>query len=329
MFKINKDSIKRLATDEATYFRGLRYYKNNAVSNVTWSKANSQYRATVQGGSQYIVTIQEHDNKLNFNCNCPAHIKYNGACKHVIATLLFIANYMERSEKKQPETKEEKQLYNIINYFNNQDKAPLLGDTFQVEVTLHFPSILKGKDSKLFVSLRVGSSRLYKVQNIKKFLHALENDENVTLGKEFKFIAGESRFSKKSLPVIRYLLEIFEIQEALGKVYQNNLFNKAELAITRNMLFTLLDCIGKESFHIDISEELYEGVTMVHGNPPIGVKLESDDEQISIELKENKPVRPLVEDGSLLLYENVLYIPSKEFLANYLPFYNSFQRRLF
>lgn len=326
MFKINKDSIKRLATDEATYFRGLRYYKNNAVSNVTWSKANSQYRATVQGGSQYIVTIQEKDNKLNFNCNCPAHIKYNGACKHVIATLLFIANYMERSEKKQPETKEEKQLYNIINYFNNQDKAPLLGDTFQVEVTLHFPSILKGKDSKLFVSLRAGSSRLYKVQNIKKFLNALENDENVTLGKEFKYIAGESRFSKKSLPVIRYLLEIFEIQEALGKVYQNNLFNKAELAITRNMLFTLLDCIGKESFHIDIGEELYEGVTIVHGNPPIGFKLESDEEQISIELKENKPVRPLVEDGSLLLYENVLYIPTKEFLANYLPFYNSFRR---
>jgi len=326
MFKISKDSIKRLATDEATYFRGLRYYKNNAVSNVTWNKANSQYKALVQGGSQYIVTIQEHDNKLNFNCNCPAHIKYQGACKHVIATLLFIANYMERSEKKQPETKEEKQLYSIISYFNNQDKASLIGDTFQVEITLHFPSILKGKDSKLFVSLRAGSSRLYKVQNIKKFLYSIDNDENVSLGKEFKYVAGESRFSKKSLPVIRYLLEIFEIQEALGKVYYNNLFNKAELAITRNMLFTLLERIGKEKFNIDIQEELFEGVTLVHGNPPIGFRLESDEEQISIELKENKPVKPLVEDGSLLLYENVLYIPSKEFLTNYLPFFNSFKK---
>ena len=46
-----------------------------------------------------------------------------------------------------------------------------------------------------------------------------------------------------------------------------------------------------------------------------------------IDLKDNKPVKPLCEDGSLLLYENVLYMPSKEFLANYLPFFNSLKKK--
>lgn len=332
MFKICKDSIKRLATDEATYFRGLRYYKNNAVSNVTWSKAHQQYRATVKGSNQYIVTVQEgKDNKpgtpqLEFNCNCPAHIKYNGACKHVIATLLFIANYMERSETKKPENEEEKNLYNIIEYFNNQYKAPLLGETFHVEVTLHFPAILKGKDSKVFLSLRAGSSRLYKVQNIKKFLHSYANDENIVLGKEFKFIAGESRFSKSAKPVIQYLEEIYEIQEALGKVYYNNLFNKAEMAITKSMLFHLLGYMGKEEFQIELGDEYYEGITLVKGNPPIKFQLESDEDSIILDIKDELPVKPLCEDGSLLLYDNTVYIPSKEFIANYLPFFNSFKK---
>ncbi len=328
MFKISKDSIKRLATDEATYFRGLRYYKNNAVSNVTWSKVHKQYRATVKGSNQYIVTIEEgkEPNQLNFNCNCPAHIKYNGACKHVVATLLFIANYMERSETKKPANEEEKNLYQIIEYFNNQYKAPLLGETFHLEVTLHFPSILRGKDSKVFLSLRAGSGRLYKVQNIKKFLHSYANGENIILGKEFKFIAGESRFSKASKPVIHYLQEIYEIQEALGKVYYNNLFNKAEMAITKNMLFHLLDYMGNEEFQVEIGDELYQGVHLVKDNPPIGFRLESDEESLQIEFSDNIPVRPLSEDGSLLMYDNSMYLPSKDFIANYLPFFNSLKK---
>ncbi|SES97460.1 DEAD/DEAH box helicase [[Clostridium] polysaccharolyticum] len=324
MFKISKDSIKRLATDEATYFRGLRYYKSNAVSNVTWSKARQQYRATVKGSNQYIVTIEEDKNskQLKFNCNCPAHIKYDGACKHVIAALLFITNYMERSETRKPENEEEKSLYQIVEYFNNQYKTPALGETFHIEVKLHFPSILKGKDSKLFLSLRAGSSRFYKVQNVKKFLHAYSNGENIALGKEFRFVAGESRFSKSSQPVMTYLQEIYEIQEALGKVYYNNLFNKAEMAITKNMLFHLLGYMGKEEFQIELGDDLYEGVTFVKGNPPIGFQLESHEESIQIELMDKTPVKPLSEDGSLLLHDNVLYMPSKEFIANYLPFFN-------
>ena len=328
MFKISKDSIKRLAADEATYFRGLRYYKGNAVCNVTWSKAHKQYRATVKGSNQYIVTIQEGKgpNQLEFNCNCPAHIKYSGACKHVVAALLFIANYMERSEAKKPANEEEKNLYHIIEYFNNQYKAPLLGETFHLELTLHFSGILKGKDSKVFLSLRAGSGRLYKVQNVKKFLHAYANSENIVLGKEFKYIAGESRFSKASKPVIQYLQEVYEIQEALGKVYYNNLFNKAEMAITKNMLFHLLGYIGKEEIQVEIGDELYEGVHLVKGNPPIGFRLESDEESIQIEFTDNTPVKPLAEDGSLLLFDKTIYMPDKDFIANYLPFFNSLQK---
>ena len=54
--------------------------------------------------------------------------------------------------------------------------------------------------------------------------------------------------------------------------------------------------------------------------------MESDEESIQIELLDNTPVKPISEDGSLLLYNNVLYVPSKEFIANYLPFFNSMKK---
>ncbi|SFR97754.1 DEAD/DEAH box helicase [Anaeromicropila populeti] len=327
MFKISKDTIKKLATDEATYFRGLRYYKNNAVSNVTWSKQNQQYKALVSGSNQYIVTVEEaKEGNVHYTCNCPAHIKYEGACKHVIATLLFISNYMERNETKQPASPEEKNLYQILDYFKNQDKATLVGETFRVEVTFRVPAILKGKDSRAYVSLRAGSSRLYKVQNIKKFLAGLYEKENIILGKDFKFIAGESRFTKSSQAVLDYLISIYEIQEALGKVYYNNLFAKSEIAITKSMFFKLLHAIGGEHFQIELNDELYTEVTMVKGNPPIEFSIEGDEESISIEIKDYKPVKPFVEDGSLLLYDEILYHPDKDFISNYLPFYNSFKK---
>lgn len=57
MLRLSKDSIKKMAFDESVFYRGSRYYRENAVSNVTWSKLNKQYRATVRGSHDYTVTI--------------------------------------------------------------------------------------------------------------------------------------------------------------------------------------------------------------------------------------------------------------------------------
>ncbi|MBR3770903.1 MAG: DEAD/DEAH box helicase, partial [Clostridium sp.] len=59
---------------------------------------------------------------------------------------------------------------------------------------------------------------------------------------------------------------------------------------------------------------------------PIGFRLEADENSIQIDMIDEKPVKPLSEDGSLLLYDNVLYKPSKEFISNYLPFFNSLKK---
>ena len=49
MYKITREAIRRLATTETVYYRGMRYYAAHAVSDVTWNEATKQYHAFVQG----------------------------------------------------------------------------------------------------------------------------------------------------------------------------------------------------------------------------------------------------------------------------------------
>ena len=43
MYKITREAIRRLATTETVYYRGMRYYAAHAVSDVTWNEATKQY----------------------------------------------------------------------------------------------------------------------------------------------------------------------------------------------------------------------------------------------------------------------------------------------
>lgn len=323
MLKISKDMIKKLAIDETVYYRGSRYYRENAVTNVTWSKTSKQYRAMVKGTHDYQVTISMNENNaINYSCNCPAHVKYQGACKHVIATLLFIEDYIERQETKQPESKEEKNVYQIIEYFNKQDDIEVYGDFFRIEVKINIPTLLKGNVGKVFVSIHAGSNRLYKIQNLRKFLMDYANRETIILGKEFRFFHGENHFYKNSARVLDYLMEIYEVQEALGKVYYSNLFSKSEITITKNMLIRLLECIGDDTFQLEYNDSTFEAVNYVKGNPPIELDLLVKEEGISLDIHNKEAVIPLSDNGSLLFFENVLYLPEQTFIRNYLPFYN-------
>lgn len=323
MLRLTKERIKQETNDEVIYYRGARYFRANAVSNVTWSKANKQYRATVTGKNPYRVVIQlKNDRDFFCTCNCPDYIKKNHICKHIVAALLFIADYQERSAKENCGT-EEKRAYQIVEYFNRQDFSPVYGESFSLKPCITLPAIFKGNTGKAFLSLQAGSKRLYKVQNIKKFLNDYYTGENIVLGKEFKYIHGESTFDKKSRPVMDYLIEILEIQEALGKSYYNNLFLKSELVFTRQMLYKLLNIMGKLSCQLVLSEKTYDSVLIQKGNPPIGFLVRTEEEGILFDYLEDKPVIPLSDDGRMLLYENIIYLPDKAFLKNFLPFYSS------
>lgn len=324
MIQISREAIKKLVTNDAIYSRGLRYYNNKAILNVTWSKQNHQYHAIVQGKSDYNVSINvKEDDSFDYHCNCPASYKYSGACKHVVATLLFLYDYVKKLSADVPSDPDEKKIYNIIEYFDKEEALNNQGDVFHLKLHISIPSIIKGNGGKAFISIWAGSNRMYKVQSLKKFLGDYMDKVNISLGKEFRFVAGENKFDEDSKKILDYLLEIYEIQESLGKVYYSNLFTKSQMVFSKNMLLRMLQITKGAIFELELYGKALGEVTYSGENPNIKYELNVDEEALTIDYNGKEEIIPVTDNGELLYSEHVLYHPNKNFIKNYVPFYNN------
>ncbi len=324
MYKITREAIRRLATTETVYYRGMRYYAAHAVSDVTWNEATKQYHAFVQGSNIYGVTIGfGEDEQITHSCNCPAHAKYPGACKHVVAALLFIADYQQRADALENLGWEDQTAYKIIEYFRKREYRKLTPQYFHLALQVTVNEPLKSRQSKAFVGLYAGSSKMYKVSNTKKFIQDYYNHKEIRLGKEFRYIPEECQFEPTSAAVLAYLTEIYEIQETLGKTYYSNLFNRQELVVSQNMLCKLLRLA--EGLHCDIilRDKKMENMEIMCSNPKLSMELQMEDEVLSLHDMGQEPIISIYEDGSILCYQGCIYLPDMEFLANLRPFFTT------
>jgi SNF2 family DNA or RNA helicase len=316
--------IRNLAASDMVYARGLQDYKQNHVVNATWSNQKKQYRITVKDNFNYLVTIQVFDDgSFEHKCNCSDHLKENGACKHVVTALFFVLNYVERSLLEEPDNPAEKTVYQILGYFNDQVDAITQGETYHIKVSISIPGILRNDSGQALVSLHVGNHHYYKIQSIKKFLTDIYNKENIILGKEFKFIHGESKFDKQSKKLLDYFLQIYEIQEALDKLSYSKLFSKSQIFITKNMLLRLLEIMDENTFSLELYGKPYEEVMFSTSNPKIQYDLSMIDDGIIMDYHGKYHVVPITDTGELLYFDGYIYKPNKRFLGNYLPFYNN------
>lgn len=322
MQKITREAIRQLASSETVYYRGMRYYAAHAVSKVTWSDTNKQYRALVRGSNQYVVTVQINaEGETLYTCNCPAHVKYTGACKHVIAVLLFIADYQQREELDDNQNPEDKTAYRIVEYFRKREYRQLTPEYYHVHLQLHISEFLKEQNSKAYLSLMAGSNKMYKVANTKKFISDYYEERTIQLGKEFCFIPGECAFDEASLQVLEYLTEIFEIQETLGKTYYSNLFNRQELVLSKKMLSKLLNIAAGMECSLNLYGTIFDNVGIICGNPEIDLELMMEEDCLLLKRNNQHKLVSLSQDGSILFYDGMLYLPTKEYICNILPFY--------
>lgn len=324
MIRLSRTGIRNLTANDVIYARGLNDYKENHVVNATWSNIKKQYRITVRDNFEYTVTIQELEGgSFEHACNCSEHLKGQSACKHVVSALFFVLNYIERASMKEPEDPTDKTAYNIIEYFSNQVDIMTQGETFHIDVSISIPAMLRNDVSNALVSLRVGNHRSYKVSSIKKFIQDFYKKENILLGKEFKYIHGESKLDKRSKKIMDYFLEIYEIQEAIDKLFYSKLFSKSQIILSKNMLFRLLEILEDQEFSLELYGKNYEDVKYLTTNPSLKYDLSLDDESIIMDYVSKSNVIPITESGELLFHDGNIYRPTKRFLGNYLPFYKS------
>ena len=262
MIQISRTGIRNLASNDKVYARGVQSYKENVV-NAAYSKSAKQHQMDVEDNFIYSVVVDEQeDGSFDYYCNCPSRLKDQGACKHVIASLLFIMKYQERTVLSKSKSPGERKALQILDYFASQVDSMLIGEVFKLDTIISINSIIKNNGGRAKVSFKGGNKRKYKIQTIKKFVSDVYNGESFSLGKEFKYISGESTFDRQSKKILDYLFEIYEIQE-VTKPHHSDIFI---YYLTKNMLIRFLNIIKDDVFTLNIYGKTYKDVRFVVGN---------------------------------------------------------------
>jgi len=328
MLELSKEQIRRLAIDDTTYNRGVRYYKTRAVSNVTWSKGLRRYQAVVHGNNDYRVTVRlsDYDN-FHYNCNCPSKTKYQGACKHVVAVLLFLADYLKMLQER-PEDEEDMAAFRIIHYFEKHEETPVYGEQFDIALTVSVPDKEEPNSSTGFAaaSLRFGTSRLYKIQNIKHFLEMLTGNREIQIAKNVCYIPEESSFTTYAKKILDFMSEIYEIQESNGKTYFSKVFSKAKIILTEEMFARLMKLTKENSFTLELEQkdgsiQRFEHVQFKEENPEVSLELLESEDELYLFYQEQSVLSALSGTKKYFFDGEILYAPERLFLKTFLPFY--------
>lgn len=324
MLQLSRLGIRNLATDDLVYSKGLKDYKDNKIVSATWSKGKKQYRVTIKDRFKYQVVIQAlEDGRFSHYCNCPDYIDEEGACKHVVTALFFVLSYEEKTLLEEPDNPEDRTIFQIIEYFSNRDLSIPKGETFSISVTLSIPKLIDDSSKRAYASFHSGSHKLYKIQSIKKFINDYYDEKTISLGKDFQFIYGISKFDKESQRIINFLLELYETQKVSNVKYHNDIFDRGNLILSPNLLFRFLDILDDLQFTLELYDETYGEVTYSKSNPDIIYNISTIDNGIKMDYSGEHSVIPLMQTGELLYMNHHIYRPNKRFIKNYAPFYNN------
>lgn len=93
----SEQNILDLVNVRVTFDKGMNYFLQNRVHDLSWSEDYSKFYSTVSATYDYSCTLNFKGNILvSHHCNCPSHRKNTAPCKHIVATMLAISAERKR-----------------------------------------------------------------------------------------------------------------------------------------------------------------------------------------------------------------------------------------
>jgi len=323
MIVLNRSIIRALASNDMTYSRGVRCFRNGAVRRITKEKLSGRIRAEISDTVDYVVNLSEEGGQIGYSCNCAESIKEKGACRHVVAALYAVLLREEKQKIDELASAEEKRASLCINRFSSAEDSVCPMEVFHIEPVITIPSMFSDNASRAFLSVKVGKDRLYKIQNIKRFVSDCINRQEFFLGKDVIFVPDESEFDRSSKEILDFMIEAYELLDLGDEVSGSKVFDRAKMSLSLHMLMRLLKSVGKYSFTLILGEKTYENVRVFTQNPNIRYDLDVADDAILLDYRDKEAVFPLTKSGELIFYNGAVFIPDARFRRNYAPFFNT------
>lgn len=324
---LSKRYIRDLSLDETSYTDGFLYYKNGRVISAESNKDKSMYRFAVKGNYTYTVNVSLGENSCQYGCNCSASINNSGACKHVIASLLFLY-HLQHTTVSNPEMDAlDMRSSQILNYYMELDDSFVKNEICHVTPFFYYNGMLRTDKDYVTMRISMGAERPYKVQSVKKLLENIRDNQTFVLGKDFKFRGTLTEMDRASEQLISYLIDVLSFEEQYGIVGELSVFQKNDIRLNKRMFKNILHILRNDSFTLTLNNtRVLENIRFVEGNPVISFDIDAMDDCVVIAYGEYGRVFPLTADGDLLYYNATIYRPDTTFTKNYLPIYNSLSK---
>lgn len=303
MHNISKAEMLDRVNISTTYFKGQDYYTQGRVKNVRTTSSHDYFIASVVGSKNYSTEAEFNiDGYIkSTNCNCKAHSKYGGDCKHIVALLTLIKNL--KTDKKVEREKTQGNIKNILQFYEEAEEEA------KEELNLEVNYEWSGYDSN--INLRVGQDRLYVVKKISDFISQVINDEIVEFGQKFTYDPELHYFNDEDRELMDFLTILYENYDLnSGHYYRNtynSTFNGKNMLLGSRSLQKFFDLMEGRNFNIDINGHRIDNTTVVEEKIDLKFKIEEEGRDLLVSLIDSEVFVPLTEDCRYIFSKDTIY----------------------
>lgn len=305
MHNISKVEILNRVNISTTYFKGQQYYKEGKVRGVRSTSNFNYFIADVYGSKVYSTEVEfDVDGCIqSTSCDCKAHKKYSGDCKHIVALLILIKNFRKEKEEGEYKKKTEGDIKNILKYYEEIEE----GDKSEINLEVNYEKTKYESN----ISLRVGEDRLYVVKGLSSFISKISDNETIEFGKKFTYNPAYHKFNSKDLELIEFLTILNENYDSNQASYSidryNSTFSGKNMKLTSKSLERFFDLMIDRNLNVDIMGHKFENSTIVEENLDLKFKIEEDENDLLIKLIDKEILDPLTRDCKYLFYKDRIY----------------------
>lgn len=244
-FHLTIQQIVNLASTTETYLRGKNYFTRARVKKVYYKAEEEAFIGLVKGTKDYMVHIYFNPTRHidSFECTCKAYSAHSGACKHVIATLLFLEDYFVKNPNYLVDTntnpKDYAAAHDLIQNFMHHPKRNRQPLYTEVILNIEKDAVVEGKLFDVTCNLKIGPSKVYMMKSIHNFFQQVEETGRCEFTKNFTYCKDDYYFS----PVDQQILDIFKegYENQVLVNHQNYPYTKQKFQIINGKSLYLID----------------------------------------------------------------------------------------
>jgi len=300
------------------YRRGLQYYKENKVSDLLYDINYQVWTAVVHGSEDYFVEIDMKEMDKGFvhtYCDCPAFDTF-GSCKHIVATLLTIAN-KEKGNSNPTKNYDYQLTGRFMERITSVTHSNAYSEIVTGKIPMHVEYICKWSyDNQILIELKAGINHRYVVKDAYEFISdALENREHF-FTKKFTYSSDTHYFHDQDLEIFEMLQSIRKNEEIYEGFrfyhYQGNMNDLRNIVIPPFLFKTLLEKLYQRDFKVESGNEVYTNISIEEEALPFEFSLTKNTHDDLMLTMEDVKGAIYFRSYEVLFAQGTFYFPKKE-----------------